>query len=67
MEKLTRVQYWDKAICISRSTYILGKIMDPTILPRAKGISLGRLSSSSVVLETDVKEEHSEYKPVRLD
>ena len=34
---LTRVQILDETDCISHSTYTLGKVMNPIILPPAMG------------------------------
>ena len=35
MDMVTRVQILDEAVCILRSTYSLGKAMNPNIIPSA--------------------------------
>ena len=52
--------------CISHSTNIFGKGMNPNIPPPATGKQQGRLGSSALVRLLVQGKENSEFKPVKL-
>ena len=66
MDTVTRVQIFDEADCIPHSINILGKGMDPIILPPDKGKLQGRLDSLTSVMQPVNKNENSKFKPVKL-
>ena len=56
MDLTTRVQILDKAVCISHSVNTLGKGMNTTIIPPARGKIVGKTGLSNLGIATNLRE-----------
>ena len=66
MDTAPQVQILDETDCISHSTNILGKAMNPIILPPAMGKIVGQTRFFTLGEATSLGKENAEFKSVKL-